>query len=63
MGKIIVFEGLDCSFKETNSKALEDFLKNNGEKVKLFSFPAYKSKEDLHFLMWIPFHLPELLPD
>ena len=43
MGKIIVFEGLDCSFKETNSKALESFLKNNGESAKLFSFPVYKN--------------------
>lgn len=44
MGKIIVFEGLDCSFKETNSKALAEYLENElGLKAKLFSFPVYKN--------------------
>ena len=43
-GKIIVFEGLDYSFKETNSKKLYQYIKENiTEKVKLISFPNYES--------------------
>ncbi len=42
-GKIIVIEGTDCSFKETNSKRLYEYIKENiTEKVKLFSFPNYE---------------------
>lgn len=41
-GKIIVFEGLDCSFKETNSKRLYEYIKENvTDKVTLLSFPNY----------------------
>ena len=40
-GKIIVFEGLDCSFKETTSEAVYQNLLAKGEKVIKFSFPAY----------------------
>lgn len=44
-GKIIVFEGLDYSFKETNSKKLYQYIKENiTEKVKLISFPNYNSE-------------------
>lgn len=39
--KLIAFEGLDCSFKETNSQALYDYLKEKGLKVYLFHFPSY----------------------
>lgn len=43
-GKIIVFEGLDHSFKETNAKALYDYIKENiTDKVILLSFPNYES--------------------
>lgn len=43
-GKIIVFEGLDYSFKEYNSKRLYEYIKNNiSEKVILLSFPNYDS--------------------
>ena len=28
-GKIIEINGLDCSFKETNTKKLEEYIKNN----------------------------------
>lgn len=43
-GKIIVFEGLDYSFKETNSKKLFQYIKENiTEKVILLSFPNYES--------------------
>lgn len=41
--KIIEFEGLDCSFKETNSKALKQSLEERGYDVHLFSFPNYGS--------------------
>ena len=44
-GKLIVFEGIDCSFKETNSKALFEYLKTveNIPKVNLIAFPTYGS--------------------
>lgn len=41
--QIIEFEGLDCSFKETNSKLLAEKLKERGFKTHLFSFPNYES--------------------
>lgn len=41
--KIIVLEGLDCSFKETNSKLLKEYLESIGKSVALHSFPNYGS--------------------
>ena len=44
-GIIINFEGLDYSFKETNSKRLYEYIRDNiTEKVKLISFPNYESQ-------------------
>lgn len=43
MGKIIVIEGTDCSGKETQSKMIVERLKNEKEKVIVFSFPNYDS--------------------
>ena len=44
-GQLIVFEGLDCSFKETNSKVLLNHIEQKyGHNVKLVSFPRYQSK-------------------
>lgn len=44
-GTIINFEGLDYSFKETNSKRLYEYIKDNiTEKVILISFPNYESQ-------------------
>ena len=46
IGDLIVFEGLDCSFKETNAKLFKQYLeeKYKGEKeVILHSFPTYES--------------------
>lgn len=40
-GKLIVFEGLDCSFKETTSNAVYEELKKTNEKVIKFEFPNY----------------------
>lgn len=36
----IDFEGLDCSFKETNAKKLAEYL---GETAKVYSFPRYNT--------------------
>lgn len=42
---IIDFEGIDYSFKETNSKALETYLNTiEGIKAKRYSFPSYGEK-------------------
>lgn len=40
-GKLIVVEGTDCSGKETQTKLLVEKLKNDGRKVKRYSFPMY----------------------
>lgn len=39
--KIIVFEGIDASGKETQVKMLKDFLVNKGYSVRTESFPRY----------------------
>lgn len=43
LGKFIVFEGLDCSFKETNSNKLYEYIKKNHPEfnVKIVHFPRY----------------------
>lgn len=47
-GKIIVFEGLDHSFKETNAKRLEKYIKQHiTDKVLLISFPNYSSPSSM----------------
>lgn len=43
MGKLIVIEGTDCSFKETQSVLLEKTLNEIGIKCKRFTFPVYDS--------------------
>lgn len=43
-GKIIEFEGLDASFKETNAKALADYLRKKGYTVSIISFPRYNTE-------------------
>ena len=42
-GKIIVIEGTDCSGKETQTKKLEEKLKEKGIKCKRFDFPMYNT--------------------
>ena len=42
-GKLIVIEGTDCSGKETQSNLLIEKLKNDGVRIKMFSFPNYNS--------------------
>ena len=43
IGKFIVFEGLDCSFKETNSNKLYEYIKDKHPEinVKIVHFPRY----------------------
>ena len=40
-GRLIVFEGLDCSFKETNAKKLKEYITNTGRECVCKSFPTY----------------------
>lgn len=40
---IVAFEGLDCCYKETNSKALKEYLTKNGHTVVIRHFPRYES--------------------
>jgi dTMP kinase len=40
-GKLIVFEGLDQSGKQTQAEMLRDRLKEEGRKARLVSFPDY----------------------
>lgn len=40
-GKIIEFEGLDCSFKETNAERLKEYLQSKGYTITKVSFPRY----------------------
>ncbi len=42
-GKLLVFEGLDASGKATQTKLLEEKLKEKGIKTKTYSFPRYNS--------------------
>ncbi len=43
MGKLVVFEGCDCSGKETQTKLLTSRLNKEGIKTKTISFPVYDS--------------------
>ena len=46
-GILIVFEGLDYSFKETNCKKLYEYIKSTTDKVELLSFPNYDSQSSI----------------
>src|SRR5437016_13049451 len=41
MGHLIAFEGLDQSGKQTQAELLRDWLKREGHKARLVSFPDY----------------------
>jgi len=45
--KIIQIEGIDGAFKETNSKLLEEYLKNKGYNVLRMSFPNYNNESSI----------------
>ena len=40
-GKLIAFEGLDGSGKETQARLFTDYLKQSGHNVRYFTFPSY----------------------
>lgn len=52
---LIAFEGMDCSFKETNSKKLKEFLtqKYPDKNVYLYSFPNYNSESSYFIKQWL----------
>lgn len=53
MTKIIDFEGLDCCFKETNSKFLTKCLLKWGLKGKRYAFPNYDSPSSYFVKQWL----------
>ena len=53
MTKIIDFEGLDCCFKETNSKFLAECLLKWGLKGKRYAFPNYDSPSSYFVKQWL----------
>lgn len=46
-GKVITFEGLDASFKETNAKKLYEYLSKFGIECTLVSFPRYQEESSI----------------
>lgn len=55
MGKgiLICLDGCDCSFKETNVKALYNKMLEKGFKVKKLSFPDYSSDSSIFVKMYL----------
>ena len=53
MTKVINFEGLDCCFKETNSKFLTECLLKMGFKGKRYAFPNYDSPSSYFVKRWL----------
>ena len=53
--KIIAFEGLDCSFKETNYNAYVDYVKyhNISSIIKTESFPRYNKESSIFVRKWL----------
>lgn len=47
-GKIICFEGIDCSFKETNTKALCDALWQQNIKTQIVEAPNYENESSVY---------------
>lgn len=52
-GKMIVIDGMDGTGKETQSKLLYNKLKENNEKVELFSFPNYYEDSSYFVKKWL----------
>lgn len=52
---IITFEGLDCSFKETNCKAFTDYVKRcwGGTTIITESFPRYTNESSIFVRKWL----------
>ena len=53
LGRLIVFDGLDGSGKETQSELLYDFLKKEGTEVRTISFPCYGSVSSQFVRMYL----------
>lgn len=53
MTKVIDFEGLDCCFKETNSKFLTECLLKWGLRGKRYAFPNYDSPSSYFVKRWL----------
>ena len=53
MAKFIAIDGLDGSGKETQSKRLVKYLTEQGEKVRLLSFPTYDGKGSVFVDMYL----------
>ena len=51
--KIIVFEGLDCSGKETQCRLLVNYLRDMHKTVSTFSFPNYSSWSGQRIRRWL----------
>jgi len=52
-GKLIVFEGIDKSGKETQARLLTNFLRDQGKTVATFSFPNYNSWSGERIKEWL----------
>ena len=52
-GKLVVFEGIDRSGKETQSKLLTQYLRDHDNSVAYFSFPNYKSWSGRKIKEWL----------
>lgn len=52
-GKLVVFEGIDKSGKATQSVLLARWLKSQGFKVQLYSFPKYETSSGQDIRKWL----------
>ena len=46
-GRLVVFEGLDQSGKQTQAEMLRDWLVSTGRTVRLLSFPTYDHRAEV----------------
>ena len=58
-GKLIVFEGIDASGKETQAALLANYLRDNHKTVAAFSFPNYDSWSGKRIKEWL--HNPSIM--
>lgn len=52
-GRLIVFEGIDHSGKETQARLLTNYLRDNHKTVATFSFPNYQSWSGQRIQQWL----------
>lgn len=53
MGKFIAIDGLDGSGKGTQSEKLVEYLKSQGKKVRVLSFPVYENESSTFVKMYL----------